>query len=69
MIHFSVINKCTTSHGDLFLFGGGVCVCVCVVKTLKIYFLSKFKYTVHIVNYHHQALHYIPRIYLKTGSL
>lgn len=37
MIHFSVINKCPTSRGDLFL----LCVCVCVWwKLLRSTFLA-----------------------------
>ena len=48
-----ILNISIPSHRPLV----DVCVCVCVVSILKIYFFVDFKYTMQYYNYSHHAEH------------
>lgn len=41
-----------------------VWVCICMVRTFKIYYLSNFHIQYNIVNYNHHTLYYIHRTYV-----
>ena len=65
-VHYEIIPTISSvnSHQHTKL----ICVCVCVMRTLKIYHRDNFKTHYSTVNYSHHAVHHIPSTHASSNQ-